>query len=115
MLAFVLCVKAASASAPQDAAFSARVIAWANANIDNFKRDVDYARRGPKPQVPVPPMVDPPCHLCGDATQTQGEAQVAAWVQQSQEPELTYMKELTRMDREIQLFGGSSSDLTPTA
>lgn len=114
MIAFVLCVTAASASAQQDAAASAKVIAWANANIGNYNRDVDYARNGAKPQVPVPPMVDPPCQLCGDTTQTQGEAQVAAWVQRSLEPEATYIKELLSMDREIQHLGGSDL-LTPAA
>jgi len=61
-------------------------------------------------------MVDPPCHQCGDTTQTQGEAQVAAWVQQSQEPEFTYIKGLLAMDRQIQQMGGASSNLlTPAA
>lgn len=115
MLAAVLSLGAATASAAPDSQMSAMAIKWANANIANFNKYVQYARHGPEPQVPVPPMVDPPCHVCGDTTQTQGEAQVAAWVARSQEPEATYIAGLAAMDKQIQIFNASGSDLSPAS
>jgi hypothetical protein len=92
-------------------ALSAKVIAWAAANIGAYNQYHDYAQHRSKPDVPVPPMVDEPCHLCGDTSQTQGEAQVAAWVSQSLEPENTYILGLLAMDKQIQLLGGANSPL----
>jgi len=115
MVAAVLAVSA-GARAQQSAALSAKVIAWANQNIGPFNQAIDYARHKQHPAVPVPPQVDPPCHVCGDTTQTQGEAQVAAWVKQAQEPEATYMQTILSDSRQVELLGGASSDLlTPVA
>lgn len=112
----LLFLGASHGSAQQSAAVSAKVIAWANQNIGPYHQYHTFAQQRHSPQVPVPPMVDPPCHLCGDTTQTQGEAQVAAWVKQSEEPENTYITGLLAMDKYIQLLGGSGSDiLTPAA
>jgi hypothetical protein len=117
MMVGLLFLAATGASAQPFAAVSARAIAWANQNIGPYRQAHSFAhQRGQHPQVPVPPMVDPPCHLCGDSSQTQGEAQVAAWVRKSEEPEATYVKGLLTMDKEIQSFGGPNSDLlTPAA
>ncbi len=58
------------------AALSAKVIAWANANLASYKQAIDYSKNGPPPQVPVPPLVDPPCRACDAAdTPTPGEDQ----------------------------------------
>jgi hypothetical protein len=111
-----LLVGGAGAKAQESAALSAKVIAWANQNIGPYNTYHAFATQKQKPPVPVPPLVDMPCHVCGDTTQTQGEAQVAAWVAQAQEPEITYIKGLMEMDRELQLVGGANSDLlTPAA
>jgi hypothetical protein len=92
------------------------VIAWANQNIGPYHQYHTFAQQTHSPQTPVPPMVDPPCHVCGDTTQTQGEAQVAAWVAQAQQPETTYIQGLLAMDKYIQLLGSNSSEiLTPAA
>jgi hypothetical protein len=115
MLAALLLGNAARASAQMDIQLSAQAIFWATSNKGNYSKYVSYARNGAKPQVPVPPMVDPPCHLCGDTTKTQGETQVAAWVAQSQEPELTYIQELLAMDKQIQQFNGAKEQLSPAA
>ena len=64
--------------AQTSAALSAKVIAWANANLASYKQAIDYAKHGPPPRVPVPPLVDPPCRSCDAAsTPTQDEARVA--------------------------------------
>lgn len=117
LMAAVLFLAAAGAAAQQSAEMSAKAIAWANQNIGLYRQAHSFAaQRGQQPQVPVPPMVDPPCHLCGDSSQTQGETQVAAWVRKSEEPEATYIKALLTMDKTIQSFGGPGSPkLTPAA
>jgi hypothetical protein len=77
------------------AALSAKVIAWANANLASYKQAIDYAKHGPPPQVPVPPLIDPPCRSCDAAsTPTQDEARVAAWITQSEAPEAGYLATL---------------------
>jgi len=115
MVAAVLVVSA-GARAQVSAAVSAKVITWANQNIGPYNTYHNFAKGKQHSAVPVPPQVDPPCHVCGDSTQTQGEAQVAAWVAQAQEPENTYIKGLLAMDKYIELLGGPGSDiLTPAA
>lgn len=110
-----LLMMATSASAQENAALSAKVIAWANQNIAAFKQAYNFAHGKQHPAVPVPPLVDPPCHLCGDTTQTQGEAQVAAWVKQAQEPEVTYMQTILSDGRQVAVLGGANSDLLSPA
>lgn len=113
---FLVCMVAPAMHAQQSAAVSAKVIAWAAQNIGPYNTYHAYAQHKQQPQVPVPPMVDPPCHVCGDTTKTQGETQVANWVAQSEEPENTYIQGLLAMDKFIQTVGGSGSDiLTPQA
>ena len=47
-------------------------------------------------------MVDMPCHECDEVgATTQGEAQVAAWVKQSQEPEVTYIAALLDIGKQL--------------
>jgi len=111
-----LILAAGAAQAQESAAVSAKVIAWAKQNIGPYNQYHSFAKGRQHPPVPVPPQVDPPCHLCGDTTQTQGEAQVAAWVAQAEEPENTDIKGLLAMDKFIQQIGGAGSDiLTPAA
>jgi hypothetical protein len=116
-LAAFLFLAASTATAAPDAALSAKAIAWANAHIADFNQAASFAHnQQPKPPVPVPPKVDPPCHVCGDNTQTQGEAEVAAWVAQTQQPELTYIKTILDDAQYVEKLGGASSGLlTPAA
>jgi hypothetical protein len=104
----------AALAADNAADANARIVAWAAANIGAYNQYTQYARQKTKPQVPVPPMVDPPCHVCGDTSKTQGEQQVDAWVQQSQEPEATYIKGLLQMDKQATIYR-SQGNLSPEA
>lgn len=101
------------------AALSTKVIAWANANISVYNKAMNYANHGPKPAVPVPPDIDPPCNECDcgcDLNSTQGAAQVNGWIQQSEKPEIDYITSLLAIERNLELLGGSNSDiLTPAA
>jgi hypothetical protein len=96
-------------------ALSAKVISWASQNIGPFNQYHSFAEHKQRPQFPDPPMVDPPCHVCGDTTQTPVEAQVAAWVSQSEEPENTYVEGLLAMSKYIQQAGGANSPLLSPA
>src|ERR1019366_9082629 len=65
LMAAVLFLFASGASAQPSATLSAQAIAWPNQNIGLYRQAHSFAhQRGQQPQVPVPPMVDPPCHLC---------------------------------------------------
>lgn len=94
-------------NAQTSAALSAKVVAWANANLASYRQAVDYSKNGPPPQVPVPPLVDPPCRSCDAAdTPTPGEAQVATWVKQSESPEAGYMSTLLKVGTYVAQFEG---------
>ena len=99
------------------AALSAKVIAWANANLASYKQAIDYAKHGPPPQVPVPPLIDPPCRSCDAAsTPTQDEERVAAWITQSEAPEAGYLATLTSMGKQVANMNGLGTGvLTPAA
>ena len=101
---------------PTDA-LNAKIIRWAQSNLANYQKYVDFAKHGPQPQVPVPPMVDMPCHECDDmSTSTQGEAQVATWVKQSQEPEMTYINALLDISKQLALIESTGpGTLSPAA
>jgi len=96
---------------------SAKVIAWANANLASYKQAIDYAKHAPPPQVPVPPLVDPPCRSCDAAdTPTPGEAQVTAWIKQSEAPEAGYLKTLASIGKQVSNFSGvGKTGLSPAA
>ncbi len=109
----IACIMTATAAAAQaaDSALSAQAIAFANQNLAAYKQAVQYARNGPKPEVPVPPEIDPPCHVCGDTTTTNSEADVDQWVKQSMEPEATYSKKIGSIAKEVAGFrSGNLSD-----
>jgi len=112
-LGFFIACHPARAAKSSDA--SAAVIAWVNANIGKYNQYIQYARQTAMPQVPVPPEVDPPCHLCGDNAKTQGEQQVDAWLKQTEEPEVTYMKALAAMSRQVTLDRAAGNQLSPAA
>lgn len=100
----------------EDPKLSAMVLQFVHDNIFAYNSETQFAQHAAPPAVPVPPMVDPPCHVCGDTSQTQGEAQVQSWVAKSQEPEVTYIKDLLSMARKVALFGNANSpDLSPAA
>ena len=116
MILAVLLGTSAGASAQQNDALSAKVIAWANENIGPYHQYHDFAQTKQRPAVPVPPQVDPPCHLCGDTTETQGEKQVAKWVAEAQEPEATNMKGLLGMGHFVaELESKKPGTLSPEA
>jgi hypothetical protein len=94
---------------------NAKIVAWANANPPKYNQYTQYARQKAKPQVPVPPQVDMPCHVCGDTAKTQGEEQVDAWIKQVEEPEVTYGKALADMSRQITIFRAFGNQLSPEA
>jgi hypothetical protein len=65
LLATILFCPQSRAVPPDPAdALNAKFIRWAQSNLASYRKYVDYAKHGPKPQVLVPPMVDPPCHAC---------------------------------------------------
>jgi hypothetical protein len=96
---------------------SSTVITWANNNIFAYNTMMGYVRHAPAPQVPVPPMVDPPCHLCGASNTTSAaETQVDNWVAQNEKPEADYIKTLAQMGHELALLQGlPSNELSPAA
>ena len=110
-----ICALCVPARADKVADVNAKIVAWANANLPKYNEYIQYARQKAKPQVPVPPQVDPPCHLCGDNAKTQGEVQVDAWLKQTEEPEGTYMKELAAMAHEVAIDRALGSQLSPAA
>jgi len=85
----------------EDAALSAKVLQWASANLGKYQEAINFARHAPPPQPPVPPEVDPPCHVCGDDSKTQGETQVKAWADASENPEIKYSKILVSIDKDL--------------
>ena len=111
-LIFLVAILATFSTAPahaEDAALSARAIAFANQNIGTYNQIVQFIKSGQKPEIPVPPEIDPPCKLCGDDTQTQSETDANAWVEKAEKPETTYIAKLQEMDKQIQLFGGAGN------
>lgn len=123
-LVALLCFPAGAAAqgsngsvSPASAALSAKIIAWANANLASYKQAVNYAKNGPPPQAPVPPLIDPPCRSCDAAdTPTPGEAQVAAWIKQSEAPEAGYIASLVAIGKQLgNLNGVGNGVLTPAA
>lgn len=92
---------AGTAERLQAADASAQVMNWVQLNAFAYNTYTQYANHPPAAQVPVPPQVNPPCHVCGDSTQTQGEQQVAAWVQQSENPEVQYAGQLLKMAHDL--------------
>jgi len=112
-----LALNASAAAYPNyDSQKSAEVIFWATSNIKKLNADLDWANHAPKSPAPVPPVVDFPCHLCGDNTPTQGEAQVAAWVTASENPEVAKAAELTAIAHQAGLYQQlPAGTLTPAA
>jgi hypothetical protein len=110
-----ICASSLSARADKMADMNAKIVAWANANLPKYNQYTQYARQKTKPQVPVPPMVDPPCHVCGDTAKTQGEEEVDAWLKQVEEPETPYAKALGDMARQVTIFRAFGNQLSPEA
>lgn len=94
----------AVAAHAEDIALSAKAIQFANENIVSYKDAVQYARNGPKADIPVPPGIAPPCRVCNDTTKTQGETDVDQWVKESMEPEATFSKTIGSIARQLQSF-----------
>ena len=112
----VLLGTATGVSAQRNKASSAEVIAWANENIGPYHQYRDFILQKQHPAMPIPPQVDPPCHLCGDTTMTQGEAQVGKWIAEAQEPEHTYIDGLLGMGKYVDgLDLSKSGSLSPEA
>jgi hypothetical protein len=111
----LLLSSAATACAQIDSQLSAQAIFWSTSNLASYNQYVAYARHGAAPQVPVPPMVDPPCHVCGDTTAAQGETQVATWITQSEAPEVTDINGLLAMDKQVQAYTAQFKVLSPAA
>ena len=103
------------AFADTPAQVNAKIVAWATQNLAAYQKAVAYGQHKQSPQIPVPPAVDMPCHVCGDSTQTQGEAQVATWVKQAMEPEATYMTTSLSDGKQVTLFRALGNELSPAA
>ena len=95
---------------------SAEILFWAASNLKMLNADEDLARHMGRAQGPMPPEVDPPCHVCGDTTQTQGEAQVSNWVTQSENPEIAKANELIAIAKKAAEYQAlDPNSLTPQA
>ncbi len=103
---FLLAAGCAVATHAEDQAVSAKAIQFARESIASYKEAVQYARNGPKAEIPVPPEIAPPCHVCGDTTKTSGESDVDDWVKQSMEPEAKYSGTIGSIARQVQIFRG---------
>jgi hypothetical protein len=95
---------------------TAKVMNWINTNGFIYKSYIQYAGHPPSVQVPVPPEIDPPCHVCGDTSTSASDTQVDSWVKQNENPEMNYATELLRMAQELRnLDALDQSQLTPGA
>lgn len=114
---FLAIISSATLSALADtpAQVNAKIVAWATQNLPAYQKAVAYGQHKQSPQIPVPPAVDMPCHVCGDSTQTHSETQVAAWVKQAMEPEATYMTTILADGKQVTLFRALGNELSPAA
>jgi hypothetical protein len=110
-----LTVASLPAQAQNTGDLNAQVISWVRANQPDYNKYIEYARHAAKPQVPIPPQVDPPCHVCGDKTETTGEKQVQAWLKQSEEPESSYIRGLMAMSKQLAAHRAEANRLSPAA
>jgi hypothetical protein len=95
---------------------SQQAIDWANQNIGIYTAAHTLARSRIHPPAPVPPLLDPPCTPCSDpGTPSDADQQIAAWVQQSEEPELDYITRLLAIERSLEMFDGMEGNLSPEA
>ena len=98
-------------------AASTKVIDWVNNNYFAYNQHINFAKHPGPAQIPVPPEVDMPCHVCGDTAKTQGETEVEAWIARSVNPEMNIIKDLLAMERQItpMLALETQGELTPAA
>lgn len=83
---------------------NAQIIAWAQQNRPIWEKlQAEARRKGPRP-IPVPPQIDPPCHLCGDDTKTQNELQVDAWVKEAMQPEFGQATQIVQIAKQAELY-----------
>lgn len=95
---------------------SVEAITWAKDNLDNYHSYQYLAKNIPQVQIPVPLLVDPPCRLCGKPdTDAQLTAPVAAWVTQSEEPELSALNNLVKIGNELAEWNKFAGTLSPSA
>jgi hypothetical protein len=98
-------------------AASTKVIDWVNNNYFAYNEHINFANHPGPAQIPVPPEIDMPCHVCGDTAKTQGETAVDAWITKSVSPEMGIIKDLLAMERQITPMLGleKQGELTPAA
>src|SRR5579871_565136 len=96
---FTACAGVANGQVSQAA--STKAIDWVNNNYSAYSKHIEFAKHPGSAQIPVPPEIDPPCHVCGDANKTQGEADIDAWISQSEEPEKDAINDLLAMERQF--------------
>ena len=95
---------------------SAEIVQWGRANASDFTTAMAAASH-PSGKVPVPPLIDPPCNLCGQQNVVpNGVQQASAWVNQALEPESSYVITLVKIWKaRTQYDGFSDNNLTPAA
>ena len=115
LMAAVMRVRAAGNGAV-DMQKSAEILFWAAGNLKTLNADEDFAHHMARAQGPVPPEVDPPCHVCGDTSPSLGETQVTAWVAQAENPEMARANELLAIAKKAAEYQAiDPSTLTPQA
>jgi hypothetical protein len=118
--AATLIVAANAPCAAQDASaaqLSAQIVQWGQANADAYAEAM-AASRNPVGAVPVPPLIDPPCNLCGQRQNavTNGAQLAQAWINQALQPEDRYLLTLANILKTAQQNEGYDINaLTPAA
>ena len=99
----LICLSACAAVAEGQVsqAESAKAIDWVNNNSFAYYEHIKFAKHPGPAQIPVPPEINPPCHLCGDTATTHDEAVVDAWIESSEQPEKRDIVDLLTMDKQI--------------
>jgi len=82
----------AAAQSTTNAQLSAQIVQWGQANASAYAEAM-AASRNPVGAVPVPPLIDPSCQLCGQQQNSvaNGAQQAQAWINRALQPEDRYM------------------------
>jgi hypothetical protein len=106
LCALLLTAACAATARAEDATLSAQAIDFANKNSAAYKQAVEYAKHGPKAEIPVPPVFAPPCHACGDTSESKTDTDVDKWMKDSFEPEAGYSQTIGSIAKQVELLKG---------
>jgi hypothetical protein len=107
----------AAAQSTTNAQLSAQIVQWGQANASAYAEAM-AASRNPVGAVPVPPLIDPSCQLCGQQQNSvaNGAQQAQAWINRALQPEDRYMVTLLNILKTAQQNQESDiNTLTPAA